>query len=201
MTQERPIAMVLAGGASSRLGGGDKALLELGSATMLDRVLDRLRPQAGRIAISANGDPARFEHFALPVFADGHDGLWGPLAGIRAAMAWAGEAGAAHVATVPADAPFLPHDLIKRLSAEASPDRIAVAASPGGIHPVFALWPVGLEADLSRFLDGGGRKVMEFVRAHPHVLVEFEGGTLDPFFNVNTPQDLAEAKVWMDKGA
>ncbi len=195
------LAVVLAGGASSRLGGGDKPLLDLGGLTLLDAVIDRLRPQADRIALSANGDPARFARFGLPVIGDGREALDGPLAGILAAMRWAAALGAQTVLTVPGDAPFLPMDLRLRLEAGA-PDTgtILLASSTGRIHPVAALWPVALAGDLGDFLDGGGRKVMAFVEANPHATVDFGAAPPDPFFNVNTPDDLAEARRLLAEG-
>ena len=138
--------LVLAGGRATRLGGGDKPLRLLGGRPMLARVLERLLPQVEQIAISANGDPARFAAFGLPVLPDdGPAGRAGPLAGILSGLQWARrEAAFEKLLTVAGDTPFFPTDLAARLNAASAghPDRIAVAASGGRRHPVFALWPV-----------------------------------------------------------
>jgi len=150
--------------------------------------------EKGFIAINANGAPARFAEFGLPVLPDSVEGLPGPLAGVLAAMQWAG---AGHVATVPGDAPFLPRDLLAKLAAarEASGAVIAVATSGGRLHPVVALWPARLAADLRRALvEEGLRKVESWIDRYPNVRVEFPHEPVDPFFNVNRPEDLAEAE-------
>ncbi len=196
--------LVLAGGRATRLGGGDKPLRLLGGRPMLARILERLRPQVGQVALSANGDPARFAGFGLPVLPDdGPAGRAGPLAGILSGLQWAKrETDCARLLTVAGDTPFFPTDLAARLSAAPAgpPDRIAVAASGGRRHPVFALWPVSLEEDLKRFLaESGTFSVAAFLDMHDAATVDFpmlqlEGEKADPFFNVNTPQDLAEAE-------
>lgn len=196
--------LVLAGGRATRLGGGDKPLRLLGGRTMLSRVLERLSPQVGPIAISANDDPARFGRFSLPVLSDdGSAGQAGPLAGILSGLQWAErEAGCDRLLTVAGDTPFFPADLAARLSAAATrhAHRIAVAAVGGRRHPVFALWPASLEEDLKRFLaESATFSVAAFLDRHDTVAVDFpmlQNGdeTADPFFNVNTPEDLAEAE-------
>jgi molybdopterin-guanine dinucleotide biosynthesis protein A len=185
------------------MGGGDKTLRPLGAGTILSHVVDRLRPQAHQIAISANSDPARFAAFGLPVLADRGDSYAGPLAGILAGMEWATSAGGTHIVSVAGDTPFFPHDLVERLSAaiEEKPDRIAVASSGGRRHPVFAVWPLRLAGDLRRFLEEGKTlKVQAFIEDHEFIEVEFPmmsppGGSIDPFFNINTPDDLARAEI------
>jgi molybdopterin-guanine dinucleotide biosynthesis protein A len=184
--------VILAGGRASRLGGGDKGLRVLGGATVLSRILARLG--AEQVAINANGDPARFDEFGLPVLPDPVEGLPGPLAGVLAAMVWAGEG---HVATVPGDAPFLPRDLLPRLAEarEASGAEIAVATSNGRVHPVVALWPARLAEDLRNTLvEEGLRKVESFLDRYQTIRVDFTREPVDPFFNVNRPEDLAEAE-------
>jgi molybdenum cofactor guanylyltransferase len=193
--------VILAGGRASRLGGGDKGLRVLVGETVLARIIARLSDnpslalrEKGLIAINANGDPARFAEFGLPVLPDPVEGLPGPLAGVLAAMAWAG---AGHVATVPGDAPFLPRDLLAKLAAarEASGAEIAVATSGGRLHPVVALWPARLAAELRKALvEEGLRKVESWIDRYPNVRVEFPSEPVDPFFNVNRPEDLAEAE-------
>ena len=199
-----PIAgLVLAGGRAVRLGGGDKTLRLIGGKPMLSRVLERLAPQVRQIAISANGDPARFAGFGLPVLADnGPAGQAGPLAGILSGLEWAkAETGCNMLLTVAGDTPFFPADFAARLNAAiARRNRIAVAASNGRRHPVFALWPVSVGDDLKRFLaESASFSVAAFLGAHDVATVDFpmqQAGDekADPFFNVNTPQDLAEAE-------
>jgi molybdopterin-guanine dinucleotide biosynthesis protein A len=202
----RTAGVVLAGGRATRLGGGDKPFRTIAGRPMLDHVVERLSPQVDAVAINANGDPSRFAGYGLPVVADqivpGRDVQAGPLSGILAAMRWAASAGAGTVLTVAGDTPFFPHDLATRLR-QAAGDRagVAVATSGGRIHPVFALWPVGLEAALARFLDESATySVMAFLREHEAISVDFPmtsvGETaLDPFFNVNTPDDLRAAET------
>lgn len=201
-------AVVLAGGRSSRMGGGDKPLQELApGVTILRATLDRLSRQADRVAINANGDPARFADFGLPLLADSVPDLPGPLAGILAALEWAQAIGMPDVLTVAGDTPFLPSDLVSRLSAEAGVGRIAVASSAGRPHPVFAVWPMSLAAALRHHLESGGTgRVMAVIEARSHVFVDFPfaamgDGPVDPFFNVNTPDDLARAReLFQDAG-
>jgi molybdopterin-guanine dinucleotide biosynthesis protein A len=196
-------AVVLAGGRSRRMGGGEKFLLDLGGATVLERVLARLRPQAGSIAISANCDPALLAGYGLPVLVDAVPSR-GPLSGLLAGLEWAARSGAnlSHVATVPADTPFLPPDLVARLrGGAADPDAIAIAASAGRRHPVAALWPLSLAAPLRRFLEqSGDSSVMGFAAQNAWTEVDFPlDGGLDPFFNINEPADLALARERIGK--
>jgi molybdopterin-guanine dinucleotide biosynthesis protein A len=187
----KPDLVILAGGRASRLGGGDKGLLMLDGRTVLERIIGRLRPQVARIALNANGDPTRFERFGLPVLPDPIAGQPGPLAGILAAMEWAG---AGDVVTVPSDTPFLPADLVPRLVAARGAAAIAVAASGGRSHPVAALWPARLQHELRRaIVEDGMRKVDHWVARHRPVEVPFATEPVDPFFNINRPEDLAEA--------
>lgn len=196
MTFQKLPAVILAGGLSRRMGGGDKGLLPFGEGTVLGAILVRLALQAAQIALNANGDPARFAELGLPVLPDPVPGHPGPLAGILAAMEWAAGLGAPAVLTVPGDAPFLPHDLVSRLLGAGAP---AIASSSGRAHPVVGLWPVGLATPLREALDQGTRKVETFARMHGAVEVEFPvpPGGIDPFLNINTPEDLAKARRWL----
>ena len=203
MAPHRIVGLVLAGGQSRRMGGGDKGLLELGGRTMLEHVVARLKPQVGRIVLNANGDPARFVALGLPVVADSIGGFPGPLAGILSGLQWAAThvPAATHVASVSADAPFFPADLVERLSAAAAnqPAGIALARSGGELHPVIGLWPVAHAADLERDLIAGVRKVLRWTDKHGTLPVDFPcidaaGAHIDPFFNANTPEDLDEAR-------
>jgi molybdopterin-guanine dinucleotide biosynthesis protein A len=195
-TQGGVPAVILAGGLSRRMGGGDKGLLPLGGGTVLSAVLARVAPQARTVALNANGEPGRFGALGLPVLPDPVPGHPGPLAGVLAAMDWAASLGADRVLTVPGDAPFLPLDLLERLG-EAGP--AAMAASAGRSHPVCGLWPVSLAEALRRDLARGLRKVAGFAEAAGAVPVEFPvpPGGPDPFLNLNTPADLAAARRWM----
>jgi molybdenum cofactor guanylyltransferase len=190
-------AMILAGGLSSRMGGGDKGLLQLGDRSIVSHVIDRLRPQIGALALNANGDARRFAALGLQVVPDSVPGFAGPLAGILAALSWSAAQGnpATHVLTVPADTPFLPRDLAARLQAavHATGDS-AVAARRGRRHPVIGLWPVAAWDRLHVAVrDEGLRKVETWTERLSTRLVNFDDATSDPFFNVNTPEDLAAA--------
>jgi molybdopterin-guanine dinucleotide biosynthesis protein A len=192
------VAVLLAGGLSRRMGGGDKCLRPLGGRSILDRVIERVRPQARWLVINANGDAARFAAFGLPVAADAIDGFPGPLAGVLTGMLWARAhaPGCAEIVTVPTDGPFVPRDLVARLVAArtvAGADLVQ-AASGGQIHPVVGLWPVRLADDLRRALvDQDIRKVDVWTARHRLATAEFATEPVDPFFNANRPEDLAEA--------
>lgn len=192
------IGVILAGGLARRMGGGDKPLVEIARRPILQHVIDRLRPQCGRLAINANGDPARFARFGLPVVADGVEGFAGPLAGVLAGMDFGAGKGAAHVLTAPGDTPFLPADLVSRLQEARmrTGAEIAVAASDARTHHAVALWPVALREDLRRaLLDEDERKVSAFIARFANVTVEWPVEPYDPFFNVNRPEDLARAEA------
>jgi molybdenum cofactor guanylyltransferase len=197
------VGVLLSGGQSRRMGGGDKALRDLGGRPMLAHVIERLRPQVGSMVINANGDPARFAAFGLPVAADTIDGFVGPLAGVLAGMQWAkmNAPGARWIATVSTDAPFLPENLVARLadSVRTQPNAIAIAQSGGEVHPVIGLWPVAHADDLEQALRGGVRKVLAWTDRHGTVPVDFPfqtiaGTSVDPFFNANHPDELEEAR-------
>jgi len=193
------VAVLLAGGLSRRMGGGDKCLRAIAGRPILDHVIERLRPQARDLVINANGDPARFAAFGLPVVADAVEGYAGPLAGVLTGMLWAraNVPEAVDIVTVPTDGPFVPRDLVSRLlAARATAGAVlAQAASDGQVHPVVGLWPVRLADDLRRALvEEGVRKVDIWTARHPLVTVAFETAPVDPFFNANRPEDLAEAE-------
>jgi len=186
-----PLGVVLAGGLARRMGGGDKGLLPLGEATILDRVVARLAPQVAGLALNANGDPARFARLGLPVIPDSIEGYPGPLAGVLAGLDWAHAQGAAQIVTAAWDTPFFPTDLVARLEAEPGP--ITLARTPEGRHPTFGLWPVALRDDLRAELLAGTRKVLAWTDKHGTSYADFDGDP-DPFFNVNTPEDLEAAR-------
>jgi molybdopterin-guanine dinucleotide biosynthesis protein A len=197
-----PVAVVLAGGLARRMGGGDKPLRVLGGRALLEHVLDRVRPQVRAVALSANGDPARFAPWGLPVLADALPGYPGPLAGVLAGMRWAATLGAVDVLSVPADTPFLPVDLVAGLAAArlAAGVPIACAASLGRTHPVVALWPAALADALEAALREGTRKVERWAAEQGVASAEFEAVGGDPFFNVNSPEELAEAEARLAEG-
>ena len=199
MTTEKPLGLVLAGGLARRMGGGDKARIRVGGKTILERVLARLRPQCARIILNANGDPARFADTALPVVADSVPDFAGPLAGILAGMDWAAAQAPdiADIISVPGDCPFLPRDLVARLiAARASAGTpLACAQSGDWRHPVVALWPIKVRDDLRHALvQEGLRKIEAWTARHGVGIAEWPSTPFDPFFNVNTPADSAEAE-------
>ena len=205
---EAPIpGVILAGGRATRMGGGDKGMLLLGGQRLIDRVIARLSRQCGPMAVNANGDPARFAALGLPVLADSVEGLPGPLAGVLAGLDWAAALGASHIVTAAADTPFPPVDLVARLQDAAREDGtpIALAATrddEGCLrrHPTFGLWPVALREDLRAALSKGMRKVVLWTDRHGAACAEFEADGLDPFFNVNTPEDMAQAQRLLARG-
>jgi molybdopterin-guanine dinucleotide biosynthesis protein A len=200
------VAVVLAGGRATRMGGGDKGLLPLGGRPMLSRVLDCVRPQVAAVALNANGDPARFAAFGLPVLQDAPATLGaGPLAGVLAGLRWAQAAHptATLLLSVPTDTPLLPPDLVARLDAAraAAGAPVACAASRGRRHPVVALWPVALAGPLAEALAGGERGVMRFAEARGLAVADFAAEAFDPFANVNDPAALAEAEAALREAA
>jgi molybdopterin-guanine dinucleotide biosynthesis protein A len=190
--------VLLAGGLSRRMGGGDKSLRQLGGKTILERVVARAKPQVHHLALNANGDAARFAQYGLPVVADSIGDFAGPLAGVLAGLDWAAETmlDATHLASFATDAPFLPLDLVARMAAAVSDGQhdLACAASGGRSHPVFGLWPLSLRGDLRAALAGGLHKVDRFTAGYRLATVEFATAPYDPFFNANAPEDLAEAE-------
>ncbi|MHC8509087.1 MAG: molybdenum cofactor guanylyltransferase MobA [Rhodospirillales bacterium] len=192
--------VVLAGGLARRMGGGDKPLRTIGGEPMLARVIARAKPQTGALVLNANGDPARFAAYGLPVAADVLEGRLGPLAGILTGMEWARAhaPGARRLVSFAADAPFLPLDMTARLAeaAEADGADIVCARSNGRAHPVFALWSLDLAEDLRRAMtEEGVRKIDAWTARHALVHVDFPADEVDPFFNVNSPENLAEAEA------
>lgn len=191
-------AVILAGGLSTRMGGGNKGLRVLGGQTLLARVIARLAPQCGRLAINANGEPEVLADYGLPVIADGFGGFAGPMAGVLAGMDWAAAEGADAVVSVSVDTPFLPEDLVHRLREARGRSGLAVAASPDDSgrlrdHPTCALWPVALRAELRAALESGLHRIGQFAAAYDPGRAVFDSRPLDPFLNLNTPDDLARA--------
>ncbi|MDR5653840.1 molybdenum cofactor guanylyltransferase MobA [Ruixingdingia sedimenti] len=189
----RLAGVILAGGRALRMGGGDKGLRLLGGRAMIAHVIDRLAPQVAFCAISANGDPARFAAFGLPVLADGVAGRPGPLAGVLAGLDHAAGAGMDAIVTAPADAPFLPRDLAGRLAAACTGGPVLARGPDGRAEPVFALWPVALRGALRAALAEGMRGVGDVAARHGAAHAGFDDARA--FFNVNTPADLARAEA------
>ena len=197
------VGVLLAGGRSSRMGGGDKCLRLLGGKPILARVIERLKPQLSDMVINANGNPSRFADFGLPVVADDVKGFQGPLAGVHAVLSWvrANRPDVDHVVTVATDTPFFPEDLVCRfLEKGGGASAFYVAQSDAGVHPVIGLWPVGLVGPLEASLRRGERKVTAWTKDHGAVPVFFPpvvvgDQRVDPFFNINAPEDLAAAET------
>ncbi len=192
--------VLLAGGRARRMGGGDKCLRRLGSETLLARVIARARDQVGPLILNAGGDPARFAAYGLPVVADVVAGFAGPLAGVLTGLEWAAANAPAcpWVASFPTDAPFVPEDLVARLLAALEEDgaELACAASGGRDHPVVGLWPVRLAPELRHALEVEGvRKIDLWTAGFRLARALYDADPVDPFFNVNSPQDLARAEA------
>ncbi|PSO16545.1 molybdenum cofactor guanylyltransferase MobA [Bradyrhizobium sp. MOS003] len=191
--------VLLAGGLARRMGGGDKPMRTIGGRTILERVIARLSPQCSGLILNANGDPARFASFGLQVVADDVPGFPGPLAGILAALDWtaANRPGVEWVLSAAGDCPFLPRDLVARLheARERENARLAVAASDGQSHPVIGLWQVALRDELRHALVVEDlRKIDRWTARYPLATVNWPVEPLDPFFNANTVEDIAEAE-------
>ncbi len=191
--------MLLAGGRATRMGGGDKCLHRLAGRPILAHVIERVRPQVSVLLLNANGDPARFQGFGLPVQGDVIEDFAGPLAGILTGLEWARAhaPGCRWVASFPTDAPFLPTDLVRRMVASvgAADAHIGCAASGGRTHPVVGLWPVGLAGDLRRAMtEEGMRKIDRWTARYRVAYAEYAAEPVDPFFNANRPGDLERAE-------
>ncbi len=199
MAYPQTLGVVLAGGLARRMGGGDKARIPIGGTAILERVIERLRPQCSGIVLNANSVAARFNDTGVPVVADSVPDYPGPLAGILAGLDWT----AKHrpeiewVASVPSDCPFLPRDLVARLhqARTAAGATLACARSGERRHPVIALWPVALREDLRRALTSeGARKVEQWASRYALGVADWPATPVDPFFNVNTPEQAAVAE-------
>ncbi len=193
------LGLVLAGGLARRMGGIDKALIPIGGTIILERVLACVRPHCSGIVLNANGDPARFHLTGVPVVPDGVPDFAGPLAGVLAGLDWAVAYApeCAFVVSVPGDCPFVPADLVPRLHEARRREGTALACARSGErrHPVVGLWPVSLREDLRLALTVEGmHKIDLWTRRHGVVVAEWPAEPFDPFFNVNTPEDAAQAE-------
>jgi molybdopterin-guanine dinucleotide biosynthesis protein A len=194
------LGLVLAGGLARRMGGGDKARIRIGGATILQRVLACIRPQCTAVILNANGDPARFADAGLPVVADSVPDFAGPLAGILAGLDWAvaNMSDTQWIASVPGDCPFLPRHLVSRLHDARAAAGVPLACARSGEwrHPVVALWPVKLRDDLRHALvDEDLHKIEIWTARHGIAIADWPTEPIDPFFNVNTPEDAAKAEA------
>ncbi len=194
------VGVLLAGGLARRMGGGDKPLRTLGGKPILDHVVARARPQVADLLLNVNGDPARFAAYGLPTAVDVIDGHAGPLVGVLTGMEWARKAhpGAKWLASFATDAPFFPATLVQDLhrAVETQGAEIACAQSADRTHPVFALWPVALADDLrAAMTQEDMRKIDAWTARYPIVHVDFPTDPFDPFFNINKPENLAEAET------
>jgi molybdenum cofactor guanylyltransferase len=202
-SKETVIGLLLAGGRSSRMGGGDKCLRLLDGKPIMARIIERLKSQVSDILINANGDSSRFATFGFPVVADRIAGFAGPLAGIHAGLEWikANRPGTSHAVTVATDTPFFPLDLARRfLDEQRQSAALLVARSDEGVHPVIGLWPLALASAIEDFLKRNKRKVGSFAEEQGAVEVYFPkieigGALMDPFFNINEPEELAKAEI------
>jgi molybdopterin-guanine dinucleotide biosynthesis protein A len=199
MSERRTLGLLLAGGLARRMGGGDKPLRLIAGRTILAHVIERLAPQCDGLLINANGDPARFADYALPVVADDVPDFAGPLAGILAGLDWMAQhrPGLNWLVSVAADTPFIPRDLVHRLheAREALDMPLACAASGGWTHPVIGLWPVSLREELRHALTvEDERKIDRWTARHGCASAEWPAEPVDPFFNANKPDDLMEAE-------
>ena len=198
MAHPQTLGVVLAGGLARRMGGGDKASIRVGGATVLDRVIERLKPQCARVILNVNADPERFAATGLPVVADSVPDHPGPLAGILAGLDWAAKQTDEidWIVSVPSDCPFLPRDLVARLHRARieSGATLACASSGARTHPVVGLWPQTLREDLRHALaQEGMRKVGAWTGRYRVAIAEWPAAPVDPFFNINTPEQAAEA--------
>ncbi|MCX8998187.1 molybdenum cofactor guanylyltransferase MobA [Rhizobiaceae bacterium BDR2-2] len=209
---DRVLGVVLAGGLARRMGDGghralpDKGRLDLGGQSLMAEVIARLAGQCDRLVLNANGNAARFADLGLTVVPDSIAGFPGPLAGVLAGMDHAAGLGFTHVLSAAADTPFLPEDLAARLkeasALQSRPIALAATRENGRLvrHPTFGLWPVDLRADLRAALDDGVSKVVVWTDRHGTALAEFPATPVDPFFNVNTPEDLERARaIWQNR--
>jgi molybdopterin-guanine dinucleotide biosynthesis protein A len=201
MTEDRPstVGVLLAGGLARRMGGGDKPMKTIGGRTILERVITRLAPQCDGLILNANGDPARFAAFGLPVVADTVEGFAGPLAGVLTGLDWAAEhrPDVEWVLSAATDCPFLPRDLVARLQRAriAEDAQLAVAASGDQTHPVIGLWNVALRGDLRHALVVEDmRKIDRWTARYKLATVTWPDKPIDPFFNANTVEDVAKAE-------
>lgn len=193
--------VILAGGRSSRMGGRDKAFVELCGRPMIEHAIERFTPQCATLAINSNAAQGAYAAYKCPVLGDDPPDYSGPLAGVLAGLDWAASLGHTHIVTVAVDTPFFPDDLVTRLTSAAGPNGLSLAQSQGlsgeNLHPTFGLWPVNLRGDLRRALSDGVRKIVAWTDRHDPGYAAFASVGHDPFFNINSPDDLQRAEDMM----
>lgn len=193
------VGLILAGGLAKRMGGGDKCLLPLAGKTLLQRAIDRTKPQVQALILNANGNALRFARTRLPIVPDKLEGNLGPLAGIHAGLDWVKRN--THfewMLCIASDSPFLPVELAQTLldTAQTTGKHLVIAESQLRLQPVFSLWHISLLDEVSAQLQSGVTpKLQEWVMAQGAEKVSFASTTYDPFFNINTPQDLYTAET------
>ncbi|WP_045835146.1 molybdenum cofactor guanylyltransferase MobA [Hyphomicrobium sp. 99] len=200
-TSDQILGVILAGGRSRRFGGGDKGLADLGGQSILARVIAQFRPQVGRLILNVNGDPGRFAEFDLETISDNENPELGPLSGLLASLDWAAQHApeCSAIATVSADVPFLPNDLVARLDASRR-GGVSIAISGERRHPTIAIWPISARQTIAEALNNRALSVDKLAAHLNAVAVAFpmrdiHGARLDPFFNINTPDDLSTARA------
>lgn len=194
--------VILAGGLAKRMGGGDKCLLPLGGKTLLQRSITRAQPQVSELILSANGNSLRFARSRLPVIADLYQGFPGPLAGIHAALTFMDERNPDNewLASFACDTPFFPQDMVQQLLASAGDSQLVVARSNNRVHPIFALWHASMLSKIEHRLNQGDTpRLQEWIKDFKPTYVDFAAENYDPFFNINTPQDLYNAEAQLVK--
>jgi molybdenum cofactor guanylyltransferase len=204
MTQtDSVVGVILAGGLAKRMGGGDKCLLPLAGKSLLQRIIDRAQPQVTKLLLNANGSSLRFARSRLPVIADQYANNLGPLAGIHTALTWMKNDNPDHewLISFASDTPFFPSDLVAKLLASALETKalIATPSSKGQVHPTFSLWHASLLENIKQLLDTGEiPRLQDWINTHKNTVVAFPEEKYDPFFNINTPQDLYAAEGLID---
>ncbi len=199
---DKVAGLVLAGGQSSRMGGRDKCLMPLAGIPLVERVSQKLSAGLPQLLINTNANPDEFSYLGFDVRGDVFEGYAGPLAGVLTGMRWAQEKPDIDwILTAAADTPFFPDNYTETMLASKKENDIVLAATNGRRHPVFGLWRVSLADRLQEFLESGDRKVMLFVQQFAHIIQDFEAGRIDPFFNLNTPEDWKTAEQMMTEHA
>ena len=203
MIDNKPAGVILAGGRSSRMGGQRKALAEVAGRPLLAHVVERLQPQVGGLLLSCDGPANELDGFGLPQVADLVPGYRGPLAGLYSVMQHLADGGFdGSLVLCPCDAPFVPRDLVDVLRRAGAGGKAAVAAWQGVPQPTFSLWHAHHREMIREMLFerglGGPRQALDRL---PHEVVEWAATEPPPFFNVNTPEDLARARGWLDRPA
>ncbi len=199
LNQTMCVGVILAGGQSRRMGGGDKCLLSIGDKSILQRTIDHAEAQVNRLLLNCNGDEARFNVAGLPIVKDIFEGWRGPLAGVHAALRWmtTNQPDSQWLVSFAADTPFFPENLVTRLLkyADSHDYEVIVATHKNEMQPLFALWNISLLRKLEEHLQNNGNpKMQAWIKSQQHIGVEFENAYQDPFFNINTPADFAAAE-------